>query len=102
MSNLYKTARGATVDVDRLKLVNETTIAVGNSSTNARGDLVKGNKIVKTREQIAQEIYNISGNNIVKKSRVKDNESDIEPDDITTANSVSQQSPANNSEIKDN
>ena len=84
MSNVYKTVRGASVDMNRLKLTNETVIAVGNAGVNARGDQVQGSKIVKTREQIAQENYNISGNNIAKNAIIRDSENDIMPDEIET------------------
>ena len=69
MAGIYTTSRGKSIDMNRLKLLNETTIAVGNAGVNARGDLVKGNKIIKSREEIAQEHYNISGNNVVKNNR---------------------------------
>ena len=83
MSNLHKTSRGATIDLDRLKLVNEKTIAVGNTGMNARGDIVKGSKIVKSREEVMQETYNLSGNNVVKdaKNRTRNN---IQPDPVMT------------------
>lgn len=74
MPNIYNTARGSKIDIDRLKLMNETTIAVGNANMNARGDIVERGKIVKTREQVAQENYNLSGNNIVKEVKRKQNE----------------------------
>ena len=40
MSRVYKTAKGKSIDIDRLKLSNETAIAVGNMKVNARGDLL--------------------------------------------------------------
>ena len=80
MSGIYKTSRGQAIDLDRLKLINQTAIAVGNAGTNARGDLVQGGKIVKTREQLAQEHYNISGNNIVKDQKVRRSGAEIQPD----------------------
>jgi hypothetical protein len=44
--------------MDMLRLANESTIAVGNMRTNARGDeLGTGGKVVKTRSQIMHE-YN--------------------------------------------
>jgi hypothetical protein len=80
MSNLHKTSRGAIIDIDRLKLANENVIAVGNSGQNVRGDLVKGNKVIKSREQIMQETYNLSGNNVVRD--VKNKNKKIQPDDV--------------------
>ena len=58
MSNIRRTAQGSAIDIDRLRLANETTIAVGNSKTNARGDqLGPGGKIIKTRAQIMAEYH---------------------------------------------
>ena len=83
MSNLHKTSRGVVIDIDRLKLANENVIAVGNSGMNVRGDLVKGNKVIKSREQIMQETYNLSGNNVVRD--VKNKNKKIQPDDVSAA-----------------
>ena len=38
MSRVYKSARGQAIDIDKVKLTNEQTIAVGNMKVNARGD----------------------------------------------------------------
>jgi hypothetical protein len=109
MAGIYTTSRGKSIDMNRLKLLNETTIAVGNAGVNARGDLVKGNKIIKSREEIAQEHYNISGNNVIKNNRnreaaateivsdvpamnfqvnkpIKEVAADIDPQDVPTMN----------------
>ena len=80
MGEVYRTARGNSIDMARLKLQNETVIAVGNSNTNARGDVLKNGKVVKTREQVAQEAYNLNGNNIVKDAKIRHSAADIEPD----------------------
>lgn len=80
MTSVYKTSRGTQIDIDRLKLLNETTIAVGNAGVNARGDMVQGNKIIKSREEMMQEAYNISGNNIAKNHKIKESASDLESD----------------------
>ena len=71
MTGVYTTANGTIIDMNKLKLKNEKIVAVGNASTNARGDLIQQGKIVKTREQIAQENYKISGNNVVKRTQKK-------------------------------
>jgi len=53
MATNHRTARGVPIDMDRIRLSNETTIAVGNMNVNARGDqLGPGGKIIKTRAQI--------------------------------------------------
>ena len=43
MSRIYKTARGKMVDMDKIKLANETSVAVGNMKVNARGDIIGSN-----------------------------------------------------------
>lgn len=56
MAENHRTARGVPIDMDRLRLANETTIAVGNMKVNARGDqLGAGGKVIKTRQQIMAE-----------------------------------------------
>lgn len=56
MATNHRTARGIPIDMDRIRLANETTIAVGNMKVNARGDqLGAGGKIIKTRQQIMTE-----------------------------------------------
>ena len=53
---IYKTARGAEVNLDSLRLQNETVIAVGNMRVNARGDeLGAGGTIVRTRNQVLKD-----------------------------------------------
>jgi hypothetical protein len=85
MTGIYRTAKGAQIDMNKLRIMNETTIAVGNTGTNARGDMVQGGKVVKSREEIAQESYNISGNNVVKQvRRIRDSENDVRPDELPT------------------
>lgn len=56
MATNHRTARGMQIDMDRLRLANEQTIAVGNMKVNARGDqLGAGGKVIKTRQQIMAE-----------------------------------------------
>ena len=58
MSNVYRTTRGKMIDIDKLKLVNEETIAVGNMRVNARGDqLGVGATIAQGRNQIMDQRY---------------------------------------------
>lgn len=62
MPRIYKTAAGKTIDLEKLALRNEETIAVGNMRVNARGDeLGPGGKVVKGRNQRVQETYDIHG-----------------------------------------
>lgn len=58
MSKVYKTARGRMVDMDKVKLANETTVAVGNMRVNARGDVIgAGNQISASRNQVMDQVY---------------------------------------------
>ena len=53
---VYRTARGKQVDMNKLINQNELTIAVGNAKVNARGDKLGVNgEVVKTREEILKE-----------------------------------------------
>lgn len=58
MSRVYRSAQGRIVDMEKLRIANEDTIAVGNMRVNARGDqLGPGGKVVKPRNQIMKEYY---------------------------------------------
>lgn len=58
MSKLYKTARGKSVDFDKIKLSNESVAAVGNMKVNARGDLLGAQgTIAAGRNQIMDQVY---------------------------------------------
>jgi hypothetical protein len=61
MSKIHRSARGDAVDMDMVRLSNESTIAIGNMRTNARGDqLGPGGKVVKTRAQVMQEYHRLN------------------------------------------
>ena len=65
MSSVYRTARGAVLDMDRLKMANETTVAVGNNRVNARGDQLDENgNIVKPKDQIMSQHYKLGMGNV--------------------------------------
>jgi hypothetical protein len=58
MSRVYKTAKGKMVDMDKIKLANETSIAVGNMKVNARGDAIGSDgQIAAGRNQIMDRVY---------------------------------------------
>lgn len=58
MANVYRTTRGKMIDIDKVKLVNEETIAVGNMRVNARGDqLGVGKQITQGRNQVMDQVY---------------------------------------------
>lgn len=55
---MHRTAMGKMIDMDMMRLANETSIAVGNMKTNARGDeLGEGGKIIRTRADIMRDYY---------------------------------------------
>lgn len=52
-NTLYRTAKGAQIDMLKLINQNELTPAVGNMNVNARGDkLGPGGKVIKQREEL--------------------------------------------------
>jgi len=81
---MYTTAKGATIDMNQLKLKNENVIAVGNAGVNARGDIVERGRVIKTREQIMQETYNIKGSKVAQdaRSKIRSGENSVAADNI--------------------
>ena len=60
---VYRNKQGKEIDLDKLRMRNEMTVAVGNSRVNARGDeLGPGGKIIKKREEIMNEYYSNNPN----------------------------------------
>lgn len=58
MARVYKTARGKSVDMDKVKLSNENTNAVGNMRVNARGDVLgAGGQVAVGRNKIMDRVY---------------------------------------------
>jgi hypothetical protein len=56
MNKNYKTAQGKTLNMEKLRLLNELTPAIGNMNVNARGDLISTNgKIIKTRNEVMKD-----------------------------------------------
>ena len=54
--SVYRTMQGKEVDMHKLAMQNEMTLAVGNARVNARGDeLGPGGKIIRKREDILKE-----------------------------------------------
>ena len=61
MANIYRTAAGKQVNMDSLRIANESVIAVGNMRTNARGDqLGAGGKVIKSRTQLLQDYHKLN------------------------------------------
>jgi hypothetical protein len=60
MSKVYKTAKGKSIDIDQIKLANESTVAVSNMRVNARGDaLGAGGAVSAGRNQIMDRVYTV-------------------------------------------
>jgi hypothetical protein len=61
MANVYRTAKGKMIDIDKVKLANEAVVAVGNMKVNARGDLLGGNgQVVAGRNQVMDQVYSVN------------------------------------------
>lgn len=61
MARIYKSARGRAIDIDKVKLSQETTTAVGNMKVNARGDLLgSAGKVAQGRNQIMDQVYAVN------------------------------------------
>jgi hypothetical protein len=55
---VHKTMQGKEIDLDKLRIRNESTLAVGNAKMNARGDELGPNgKIVRKREEASTEYH---------------------------------------------
>lgn len=55
---VYRSMQGKEVELDKLIMRNETTLAVGNVKVNARGDeLGPGGKIIRKREDVMAEYH---------------------------------------------
>jgi hypothetical protein len=53
----HRSAQGKEVDMHKLQMQNEMTVAVGNIKVNARGDeLGPGGRIIKKREEALREV----------------------------------------------
>jgi hypothetical protein len=54
----YVSMQGKEVDIEKLRMQNEMTLAVGNARVNARGDEIgPGGKIIKKREDVLKDYY---------------------------------------------
>ena len=60
MPNIIRTANGAMIDMEALRLKNEHEIAIGNMKVNARGDQINQKKEVEvTRSQRLKDHYQL-------------------------------------------
>lgn len=77
---VYRSARGKMVDMDQLRLRNEEAIAVGNMKVNARGDeLGPGGEVVRTRNEIMKEYYQLNTPVVGQAARVVPDETELAP-----------------------
>jgi len=77
---IYRSARGKMIDIDQLRLRNEESIAVGNMKVNARGDeLGPGGEIVRTRNEIMKEYYQLNTPTVGQATRVVADETQLAP-----------------------
>jgi hypothetical protein len=61
MGKTYRSAQGKMIDMEKLRLANEETIAVGNMRVNARGDeLGPGGEIIRTRNEVMEDYYKLN------------------------------------------
>ena len=76
---VYKSMQGKSIDMDLLRQKNELTPAVGNARVNARGDeLGPGGKIVRKREDVLEDYYRDTPNQVPDEAPVATGESEIE------------------------
>lgn len=81
---IYRSMQGKPVDMEALKLKNETTVAVGNKLMNARGDeLGPGGKIIKKRNEVVAEYYDTNPNAVPRQNSVVTPKPQLKP---TTTN----------------
>ncbi len=58
VKKVYRTMQGKELDLDKLRMRNESTLAVGNARVNARGDEIgPGGKVIRKREEVVTEYY---------------------------------------------
>lgn len=60
MTNLYRSAKGKMIDIDKVKIRQENVASVGNMNTNARGDLLgNGQQVALGRNALMDQIYSV-------------------------------------------
>ena len=67
-----KSMRGVSVDLGKLMAQQEKNISVGNTKSNARGDLLgRAGRVVRSADELAREHYNRNNPNAVKQTTLK-------------------------------
>ena len=65
--NIYQSAQGLQVNIDQMRILNEKSVAVGNTQVNARGDQVsRSGEIIKSRNEIMKDHYSRQIEPVVK------------------------------------
>ena len=78
--NAYRSMQGKEVDMHKIVMQNEMTVAVGNIKVNARGDeLGPGGKIIKKREDVLRGSGAAVRDEVQTRAQVKD-VSDMDPE----------------------
>ena len=54
---IYKTQKGKQLDMEALRIANEKTVAGGNMSVNAKGDIIQNGKVIKTAKERVESSY---------------------------------------------
>lgn len=76
----YRTMQGKEVDMHKIFMQNEMTVAVGNARVNARGDeLGPGGKIIRKREEVLREAEKVVPDQVNVKASTK-NVEDMDPE----------------------
>lgn len=84
-----KSLRGVSVDMGLMLAKHEESVAIGNASMNARGDIInQSGQIVKKREQISKEYYSKNPKAVGRASNVS--LKDISGEVLTPAAAVQQ------------
>ncbi len=53
----YRTNKGKPLDMEALRIANEKTVAAGNMSVNAKGDIIQNGKVIKTAKERVESSY---------------------------------------------
>ena len=61
MANVLRSAAGKQVNMEALRIANETVLAVGNMKVNARGDEIgPGGKVLKSKAQLLKDYHKLN------------------------------------------
>jgi hypothetical protein len=87
--------------MEAMRTKNELSVAVGNTSVNARGDQIKGGRIVKPRDRVVSEYYDTNPNAVPRQSPAE-NKVEAEPNPVVVkrAKPAIKSTPDNSVETK--